>query len=83
MAIPYVSSHPTNTVPADALVSARICSYADTLAIQYIVCRQISNIGRTKYQNLNVSRIILQLYLCTILQPRVNSLRPGDAYMRQ
>ena len=33
--------------------------------------RKISNIRRTKYQNLNVSRLGLKLSLCNILKPRV------------
>ena len=33
--------------------------------------RQISNIGHTEFQNLNVSHLVLQLYLCNILKPGV------------
>ena len=33
----------------------------------------ISNISRTISQNLNVSRLVLQLYLCNILKPGVES----------
>ena len=35
--------------------------------------RQISNIRRTKSQNLNVSRLVLQLSLRSILKPGVKS----------
>ena len=35
--------------------------------------RKISNIRRTKSKNLNVSRLLLQLYLCDILKPVVKS----------
>ena len=35
--------------------------------------RQISNIRGTKFQNLNVNRVILQLSLCNILKPDVKS----------
>ena len=36
-------------------------------------CRQISNISCTKYQNLNVSHIVLQLSLPKLLKPCVKS----------
>ena len=45
--------------------------------------RQISNIRYTKYQNLNVSRLALQLYLPNPLNWGVNSLWPRDAIWRQ
>ena len=35
--------------------------------------RQISNISHTKSQNLNVSRLALQLYLRNLLKPAVQS----------
>ena len=34
---------------------------------------RISNITRTKSQNLNVSRLVLQLSLCNLLKPGVKS----------
>ena len=33
--------------------------------------RQISNIRRTKSQNINVSRLVLQLSLPSLLKPRI------------
>ena len=49
--------------------------------------RQVSNISRTKIQNLNVSRRVLLLSLCNILKPGVKfeyedvvgAAPPGDA----
>ena len=38
-----------------------------------ITYRQSSNISRTKFQNLNVSRLVLQLYLPNPLKPGVKS----------
>ena len=38
---------------------------------QTIYYRKVSNIRRTKYQNLNVSRLGFQLSLCNILKPIV------------
>ena len=35
--------------------------------------RKVSNIGRTKYQNLNVSRLVLQLSLPIPLKPGLKS----------
>ena len=36
-------------------------------------CRQISNTTRTKFQNINVSRLVLQLYLHNYLKLGVKS----------
>ena len=41
-----------------------------------LIYRKISNIRDTKSQNINVSRLGLQLSKCNILKPSVNSLRP-------
>ena len=38
-----------------------------------LMCRQTSNVRRTKSQNLNVSRLILQLYLHNPLKPGIKS----------
>ena len=36
--------------------------------------RKVSNIRRTKYQNLNNSRLILQLSVANLLKPSVKSI---------
>ena len=33
--------------------------------------REVSHISRTKFQNINVSRLVLQLPFCNILKPSV------------
>ena len=37
--------------------------------------RQTFNISRTKFQNLNVSRLVLQLFLPNALKPSIKSTR--------
>ena len=55
-----------NTLPA-------CCEFCDLACVTHVDYFQISDISRTKSQNLNVSRLVLQLSLCNILKPGVKS----------
>ena len=51
--------------------------------LKIIIYRQISKIRHTKFQNLNISRLVLQLFLCNILKPGVKSKMKMQLEQRQ
>ena len=46
-----------------------VCCASVCYALSLYIYRKFSNIRRTRSQNLNVSHLILQLFLCNILKP--------------
>ena len=63
-----------------ALCEYGVCSLVVPILATRVTCPilkslylKISNISTTKFQNLTVSRLVLQLSLCIILKPGVKS----------
>ena len=70
------------TISADSVYPAWLLPITTALCLMIYIYRQTSNIRPTKYQNLNISRLVLQLSLHNPLKPGVKSSPLGVAYMR-
>ena len=74
--------NPCTLDPMDKMLCAKFMGYMweffgqisdENFFLQIQTCRELFNIRGTKFQNLNLSRFILQLSLCNVLKSGVKS----------